>query len=164
MFLAILRRFALVGLLVFSFYVGLSRFATLITFWNPQLVQKNEVVVWENRLGRVKQELPADVTHVGYLSEWDFPENQLPSGLERDGYITEWDLPAQYRDVGSLNEFRLTKYTLAPIIVERGSDFPWIIGNFSSNKPFKPWLQEILGKYEIKEIGGGIYLIRRVGQ
>ena len=129
--------------------------------WNPRAAQKNEVSIWENRLHSVQQELPPGVDRVGYLAEWDFPENQLPPGITRDGYSTEWDLPPQYRQIGALNEFRLTKYTLAPIIVERGADFPWIIGNFSAYH-FKPWLRDTIGNYEIKEIGGGIYLIHRL--
>lgn len=160
MFLLIMRRCFVIALIAASFAVGVYRFSTLAKFWNSRIAEKNEVVVWENRLGRVKQELPEGITHVGYLSEWDFPDRQLPPGLERNGYTTEWDLPVQYRDVGSLNEFRLTKYTLAPIIVERGSNYDWIIGNFSA-RPFKAWLQETIGNYQLKEIGGGIYLIHR---
>ena len=160
MFFGLIRRFSIIVLITMSLSFSAYRLFTLAQSWNPSFVEKNEVVIWENRLHSVKEELPAGVKREGYLSEWDFPETQLPPGLERNGYTTEWDLPPQYRQVGALNEFRLTKYALAPIIVERGSDYDWILGNFSESR-FKPWLQDTIGKYEIKKIGG-IYLIHRM--
>ncbi len=161
MLFAIVRRVSVIALVTISLSFSAYRLFTLAQRWNPQAAEKNEVSVWENRLNSIKHELPADVDHVGYLAEWDFPEQQLPPGIERTGYTTEWDLPAQYRQPDTLNEFRLTKYVLAPIIVDRGIDYPWIIGNFSAYK-FKPWLKDTVGNYEIKEIGGGIYLIHRI--
>jgi hypothetical protein len=161
MIFVLFRRFSIIALVLMSLSFSAYRLFNLARSWNPRVVEKNEVVIWENRLHSIKQELPGDVSRVGYLAEWDFPENQLPPGLERNGYTTEWDLPLQYRQIGALNEFRLTKYVLAPIIVEQGSDDAWIIGNFSESR-FKPWLQDTIGTYEIKEIGGGIYLIHRM--
>ncbi len=161
MFLIILRRIFVIALLAASLWFGASRLFMLMKGWNPQAAETNEVSIWENHLHSVKQELPVGVDHVGYLAEWDFPDHQLPPGLERTGYTTEWDLPVAYRDIDALNEFRLTKYVLAPIIVDRGSNYNWIIGNFSQQK-FKPWLHDTIGSYEIKEIGWGIYLIHRI--
>ena len=161
MFLVIIRRLFVIALIAMSLFFSGSRLFALIKVWSPRTAEKNEVAIWENRLEPVKNDLPAGVNHVGYLAAWDFPENQLPPGLERNGYTTEWDLPVQYRQIGELNEFRLTKYSLAPIMVDRGANYDWIIGNFSTDK-FKPWLQATLGKYEIKDIGGGIYIIHRI--
>lgn len=161
MFLLIFRRITVIVLISVCLFFSAYRLFTLAQKWDPRAAEKNEVSIWENRVNSIKQALPSDVDHVGYLAEWDFPEHQLPAGLERTGYTTEWDLPPQYRMPDTLNEFRLTKYVLAPIIVNKGIDYPWIIGNFSTYK-FKPWLQKLIGDYEIKEIGGGVYLIHRI--
>ena len=60
-----------------------------------------------------------------------------------------------------LHEFNLTIYALAPVVVRRGGNYAWIVGNFGSTK-FEAWLQEAIGRHETKSMGGGIYLIHRV--
>ena len=163
MSLKIDRRFPVLLLVILSLSFGAYNLSGLIQKWDSQADDKNEVSIWENRLHSLKQDLPAGIDSLGYLAEWDLPNHQLPAGIERKGYMTEWDLPVQYRQIDQLNEFRLTKYVLAPVVVTRGFDTPWIIGNFSSVK-FKPWLQDTIGNFEIKDIGGGIYLIHRLQQ
>ena len=157
----VIRRGPVVLLVALSLLFSAYNLFVLIEKQDPRAAEKNEVSIWENRLHPLKQELPAGVDTLGYLAEWDLPSHQLPPGIERKGYMTEWDLPVQYRQIDQLNEFRLTKYVLAPVVVDRGFDTPWIIGNFSSAK-FKNWLQDTIGNYEITDVGGGIYLIHRL--
>lgn len=110
--------------------------------FDPSRVGKDEVSSWENRLHPIKQELPVGTLTVGYLGEWDLPGGQ--SGL-----------------TDQLHEFNLTIYALAPVIVRRGGNYVWIVGNFGT-KAFEPWLQGVIGKHVTQDIGGGIYLIHKV--
>jgi hypothetical protein len=144
MLLTIVRRvavFVLVGIsLLFSAY---NLFISAKS-QDPDAAAKNEVSIWENRFESLKRELPTNVGHVGYISESDLPDGQ-------------------YSTIDQFNEFQLTRYVLSPVIVVRGVDFPWIIGNFSSRK-FKAWLQNEIGDYRLQEFSGGIYLIHKVQQ
>jgi hypothetical protein len=142
MFLVTIRRASVILLIATSLSLSVYNLFRLMQNWDSHVGEKNEVSIWENRLHSIKEALPADINYVGYVAEWDLPDGQ-------------------YGLTDQMNEFQLTKYTLAPAIVRRGIDYPWIIGNFSTRK-FRPWLQGKIGNYEIKEIGGGIYLIHRV--
>ena len=103
----------------------------------------DDVSKWESRLQPLKEKLPAAATEIGYLADEDL-RNGLPTN-------------------GELVELYLTQYTLSPVIVRRGSDYAWIIGNFSA-KNFAGWLKTTIGAYEIQDLGSGIYLIHRAKQ
>lgn len=96
---------------------------------------------WENRLARLKEELPASIESIGYIGDWDI------SGFDKDAYI----------------EYILSQYTLAPIRLERGVGQEWIIANSNSPK-FMEWLSSQIKKpYTYKYFGKGIYLIHQEG-
>jgi hypothetical protein len=159
MTLVVIRRAAVILLVVLSLSFSAYNLFSLVKHWDSQAAEKNEVSIWENRLHPLKQELPPGTENVGYLAEWDIDnQQQFPAGT---GYETIWDLPNEQGKSDQINEFRFTKYVLAPVIVNRGFDYQWIIGNFSKRK-FEKWLQKMIGNYEIKDIGGGIYLIHRL--
>lgn len=141
----IIRRISFILIITLSLAFSAYQTWGLYRSWNPLAAEKNEVSVWENRLQPIKAKLPTDVTQVGYLAEWDVP------GLD-------------YGHTDQFHEFNLTVYTLAPLIVRRGTESAWVVGNFGqlSAKKFEPWLQTVVGNHTLQEISGGIYLIHRV--
>ena len=144
MFLIIVRRISVILLVGLSLLFSVQNLLPLAraAARNPQLAAQNEVSVWENRFDTVRRALPPGVEHVGYVAEWDLPGVQ----------------PSADQD----NEFRMSRYVMAPVILARGVDSSWTIGNFSTNKKFKDWLSENGGSYEIQEFSGGIYLLHKV--
>lgn len=126
--------------LIFSAYQSF----VLYRHFRPSAAETNEVSAWENRLQPLKAKVPSDTMQVGYLAEWDIPG-------------------AVYGQTDQFHEFNLTVYSLAPLIVRRGAQSNWIVGNFGtlSPKKFEPWLRVAVGSYTLQEISGGIYLIHR---
>jgi hypothetical protein len=100
------------------------------------LVNKDGTVQWENRMQAVRERLPATVREIGYVSDSE--------------------------NVGSMvQEFVLTQYALIPVVVRRGTEYEWIVGNFTQ-PGFEALLAgEIPGDYTIEKLGAGIYLIHR---
>lgn len=145
MFPVLLRRFFVVILIVMSLAFSAYQTLNLFHMFHPQVAEKNEVSVWENRLGPLKDKLPPNVTEIGYLAEWDIPD-------------------VKYGHTDQFHEFNLTVYSLAPVIVRRGAETEWIMGNFGTLSPQKieTWLDSSIGPHITQEFSGGIYLIHRV--
>ncbi len=104
---------------------------------NPprELIRDDGVKKWEERMIPIRKYLPASVHEVGYISD-----NESSAIYE---------------------EYSLTQFALAPVVVRHGVDFEWIIGNFTQ-RDFENILdQNISSNFTIQKIGAGIYLIRR---
>ena len=103
----------------------------------PKLLVTNDgTVQWEARMQAVRERLPDSVQEIGYIA-----------GSENLGSMIE--------------EYRITKFFLIPIAVHQGTDYEWIIGNFT-----QPHVQEILDTqipegYTVEKLGAGVYLIHR---
>ncbi len=108
--------------------------------WLPERVNQNFVAVWEERLARLGEDIPADVNFLGYVADWDIPGGG-------------------WGPIDQSTEYVLTQYTLAPRIVRRGFDSPWVIGNFT-NPDYRAWLDQHLENYQLDDYGFGIVLIR----
>lgn len=147
MFFVFFRRLLVIVLVAISLTFGVYHSFLLFQIWDPQAGVKDEVSVWENRMQPIKGNLPPAVTTVGYLAEWDMP-----------GVV--------YGKTDQFHEFNLTVYSLAPLIVRRGAEAEWIVGNFGSQptKKIEAWLNTLLGSYKLEALGSGIYLIHRVKQ
>ena len=139
-----IRRASLILLLVISLSFSAYSLFGMARSWNSSLIGRDEVSNWENRFHPLKQQLPVGIEQVGYLSERDMPTGHF-SGTDQS------------------HEFNLTIYAMAPVIVRRGANSEWIIGNFGTRK-FEAWLQGAIGAHETENIGGGIYLIHRVNK
>lgn len=99
------------------------------------LIDEDEAAKWEERMQPLREELPVGVQEMGYLADPEF--------------------------TAQVQEYSLTRYTLAPIVVRHGVDFEWIVGNFT-----EPGFESILNReipdgYDIERFGSGIYLIHR---
>ena len=100
------------------------------------LVTNDGAQQWENRMQAVRERLPASVREIGYLADTE--------------------------NVGSMvEEFVLTQYALIPVVVHRGVDYEWIVGNFTGPGFEQTLDAQIPEGYTIEKLGAGIYLIRR---
>jgi hypothetical protein len=97
------------------------------------------------------------------VSGWNDRLQPLMESLHSEGvvgYVSEQDLPdLEYSPGDSDEEFAMTQYFLAPIILDRGSTaHRYVIGNFSLPAGYEPHFEERLGVIVIKNYGMGIYL------
>ena len=89
------------------------------------------VSVWDRRMRKMIPDLP---THgvVGYLADWDIPDYA-------------------YGDKDQTVEYVLSQYSLAPLILQRGSNHPIIIGNFSASNDSEK-IPNVLKLFDLKII------------
>ncbi len=127
------HRLAVYFLVIASLISGLYSF-----FINPPklLVANDGAAQWETRMISVREHLPASVHEVGYISNSENPGS-------------------------TIEEYLLTKYALIPVTVREGTNYEWVIGNFT-----QPGFQKILDAqipagYTLEKLGSGIYLIHR---
>ncbi len=107
--------------------------------WNPAEIGRDGRSLWEQRLEELRSDLPKQGM-VGYVSEQNIPG-------------------APYDPVDSNEEYALTQYFLAPLIVQRGTQYEYVIGNFG-NPEYDYKVEETLGIEQIASYGMGIYLYK----
>ena len=99
------------------------------------------------------------------VSKWDDRvqslREALPPGLKRAGYVDDAALNGEASSFDA-NEFQLMQYSLAPVALQMGVEYEWIVGNFRDEENLQPWLDEQFGKYEVQGFGFGLYLIHDV--
>jgi hypothetical protein len=122
--------------------VGFLVIATLFSgyfsfFVKPQkdLLRADSVTRWEERMQSLREALPPSVREVGYLSD-----NEITAIVQ---------------------EYVLTQYALAPVVVRRSAELEWIVGNFTQPDFQDVLEQKIPSDFTIQKIGAGIYLIHR---
>lgn len=93
-----------------SFYSALSYMMDVVSA-NDGIPGEDMVSVWEKRLRRVKPLLPTSGV-IGYVSDWD---------------ISETDISLKDQQI----EYLLSQYTLAPLVLVRGTDHDIVFGNFT---------------------------------
>jgi len=139
--LTLFRRFATIALAGYIFY------GSFVIMQSAHALAKNGpgagdfVSGWEERMEKVKNRLPDDVTVIGYVTDADIP------GVEQN-------------PIDQDNEYMLSQYSLAPIKVVPGLEAEWILGNFTV-PGFQTWLDKSLDEYAIRNLGYGIYLVHR---
>ncbi len=131
---------AMAGLTLYSSVQG-YRLATASV---DGLTGDDMVTAWDKRLRKVRNILPEYGT-IGYMADWDIP-----------GY--------KYGSSDQEVEFLLAQYTVAPLVLERGSDHDLILGNFSDNgDPQKMEnVQKQLGLRIIQPYSNEIFLMERL--
>lgn len=128
-----IKHWAAAGLIVIASL--LSGYYSLFVTPSRELVRDDGAAKWEQRMQPVRDALPAAVREAGYISD---PEQ-----------------------TARVQEYSLTRYALAPVVVHPGIDYEWIVGNFT-----QPGFEDILktqipSDYTIQKFGAGIYLIQR---
>ncbi len=107
--------------------------------WQTLRPNNDPVTQWQARLERIKQDLPASGV-VGYISEQDM-ENMPFDAVDSD------------------EEFVITQYSLAPLVLDRGNaQHAYVIGNFNITPDEEALLEPYFGVKMIGSYGMGIYL------
>jgi hypothetical protein len=102
---------AFVTLLIYASWNALAYRDRMVRAIDTSDAGNDMVSTWDRRMRKILPDLP-DHGVVGYLADWDIP-----------GY--------EYGHTDQTVEYLLSQYALAPLTLQRGDDFPLIIGNFS---------------------------------
>lgn len=133
------RAALIVWLVYWCVVASMSYFNYARSVWNPHGLNTDAASMWEERLALLKADLPAKGV-IGYISEMDYPG--VPYGA-----------------VDQDEEFVLTQYTLAPLILDRGNTHhELVMGNFSEIYDYQ--FEKDLGLHLIFDYGYGIFLFR----
>ena len=136
----LIKRLALVLLILVSAYSSVAYLIERIQAWNPILITNDGVYDWDARLSSLRADLPADVKVVGYISDWDV--------------LPDYDYP------NNETEYVLTQYTLAPVIVTRDAERAWVIVNLAP-KDFETWLATQSTDIKVKKYPLGLFLVHK---
>lgn len=80
------------------------------------------------------------------------------------GYITNSDVPgASFDAANEEGEYVLVQYVMAPVIIVKGTDQEWNIGNLKP-KSYKLWSQSNHGQFEVFSFKGNLYLFHRLNK
>ncbi len=132
------RRGMLILILLGSLYASFQNLLSIPSLGNPN---DDPVADWERRFAPLKKELPFVRGFVGYISDSSVP------GINTD----------LANDAG---EYVLTQYVMAPIIIIKGTDEEWNIGNLSP-QAYRSWSLMNQGKFDVRAFTGGLYLMHR---
>lgn len=132
-----LRAAIFIWLIYWSLQSSLEYFNYSHSVWNPNGLNTDAASMWEKRLELLKADLPSQGV-IGYISEMDYPG--VPFGA------TDQD-----------EEFVLTQYSLAPLILDRGStSHELVVGNFSEIYDYQ--FERDMDLSLIYDYGYGIFL------
>ncbi len=134
-----LQRALLVLLIAASLYGSIQN---LIASRELGSLTDDPVADFEKRFEPLKQRLPFQRGVVGYISDSSVPG-------------------ASYDVSNDEGEYVLTQYAMAPIIIVKGTDQVWNIGNLSP-QAYKLWSQSNHGQFEVIPFKANIYLIHRL--
>ncbi len=135
----IFRILTLVALTFWAVCRSVGYFQHAQGLWNPNGLNQDAATGWEKRLSALKDALPERGV-IGYVSEQDYPG--VPFNI-----------------VDQDEEFVLTQYSLAPLILDRGSTrHELVIGNFSAEYDYQ--FEKELGLRLVSDYGMGIYLFQ----
>lgn len=133
----VLRICFLLFLFFWSVRASLAFINTANRQWNPHMLNQDAASEWERRLRGIQDDLPRQGM-VGYVSEQDYP-GIIYSATDQD------------------EEFSLSQYALAPLILDRGNTHhELVIGNFAGETNYQ--FEAVLGLKLIHNYGYGIYL------
>ena len=135
----IVRRVLFAAFLMLEIYAGWSNFQDIAATENAA---GEPVAEWERRFAPLKKAMPFTRGTVGYVS---------------DSPVTGID----YYNPDDQIEYTLTQYVMAPIIVRKGADREWVIGNFSK-QGYEDWIRANPEPFEVTSLNYGVYLIHRL--
>ena len=136
----LIKKIALVLFILISVYSSVTYLIANIQAWNPVLITNDGVYDWDTRLSALRDDLPPDVKVVGYISDWDV----LP----------------KYNYPNNETEYVLTQYTMAPVVVARGSDREWVIVNLAP-KDFEAWNAAQPSDLDVIKYPNGLFLVHK---
>jgi hypothetical protein len=135
------RILVLAALILWAVNHSVSYFQNSQEMWNPAGLSQDAETEWEERLSALKGDLPESGV-IGYVSEQDYPGISI-NPVDQD------------------EEFVLTQYSLAPLILDRGNPHhDLVIGNFSAEYEYLAEMDS--GLQLVFYYGKGIYLFQGV--
>jgi hypothetical protein len=140
---SILQAALILAMLAMTFGAVFSYNRQTARAWSRGQIGQDAASTWPERLLLVQQDLLSSGV-IGYISEQDYPG-------------------APFSPTDQDEEFVLTQYVMAPLILDRGSvHHEFVLGNFSN--PYDYDFEAELGLYLIYDYGYGIYLFRGTQQ
>ena len=136
-----LRRSFLILIALASLYASTQN---LISTQDLGSISQDPVADWEVRFRPIKERLPFQRGLVGYISDSDVQGAAFDAANDEGEYI-------------------LTQYALAPIIIVKGTDQEWNVGNLS-RAAFGTWSATKPPDFEVFPFAGGLYLFHRIPQ
>jgi hypothetical protein len=100
------------------------------------------VADWEKRFEPLKEGLPFKRGVMGYISDSSIPGISFNAANDEGEYV-------------------LTQYVMAPIIIVKGTNQEWNIGNLGK-QAYEAWSKTNQGQFEVMPFKGNIYLFHRV--
>ncbi|MGZ6315870.1 MAG: hypothetical protein ACXWNQ_01295 [Anaerolineales bacterium] len=135
----LLRRSVFALFLVLEIFVGWKNFQDISA---GEKAAGEPVAEWERRLIPLKKIMPFTTGVVGYVSDSE-------------------DLGIDYYNPDDQIEYTLTQYVMAPVVVRKGADHEWIIGNLSK-QGYQNWNRSNPGHFDVSPLNYGFYLIHRL--
>ena len=134
-----LQRFFLVVIAFFCVKTGIE---SLISSSNERSNDTTVVANWDKRLSKLTAHIPFKRGLIGYISGEDIPD-------------------ATFSPNDAAGEYVLTQYSVAPLILVRGTDQEWDILNLEPEN-YKKWMQKNAADFEFIKVEGGMHLVHRV--
>ena len=134
-----LQRGAVVLIVLASLYASIQN---LISTKALGSISDDPVADWEKRFAPLKQQIPFKRGVVGYISDSSIPG-------------------VSYNAPNDEGEYVLTQYVLAPIIIAKGTDQEWNIGNLGK-QAYAVWSRSNQGQFKVLPFKGNLYLFHRV--
>lgn len=135
------RRVLFALFLLFEVYTGWRNYQDIAS---TPYTASDSIVEWEKRLVPLRNAMPFPAGVVGYVSDLG-------------------DVGFRYDDLDAQLEYTMTQFVMAPIVVAADSNRDWIIGNLTK-EGYALWVQAHPGKFDIRHLGFGMYLIHRLPQ
>jgi hypothetical protein len=136
-----LQRGVIVLIVLASLYASIQN---LISTKALGSITDDPVADWEKRFAPLKQQIPFKRGVVGYISDSGIPG-------------------VSYNAPNDEGEYVLTQYVLAPIIIVKGTDQEWNIGNLGK-QAYAVWSKSNQGQFDVLPFKGNLYLFHRVGK
>jgi hypothetical protein len=133
------RAGALVLIVLGSLYASVQN---LVSTRELGSISDDPVADWEKRFEPLKKQLPFVRGVVGYISDSSIPGVSFDSANDQGEYV-------------------LAQYVLAPLVIVKGADQEWNIGNLGRTA-YEVWSRSNHGEFEVTEFQGGLYLLHRI--
>lgn len=140
-FRRIVHKISLLSLLLLCIYIVQGTFRQVLSTYRLYRVDSDPMINWARRVEGIKEDVSVTTRILGYVTESDMPWYSL-NEIDRD------------------EEFVMTQYFLAPLILQPGLNHPLVIGNLAGEEGIVKVAEDYFGMRLISPYRGGIYLFQ----
>lgn len=133
------RRAVLILIVLGSLHASIQNLASTKDLGS---ITDDPVADWEKRFAPLKADLPFTRGTVGYISDSSIPGIAFDPPNEEGEYV-------------------LTQYVMAPIIIIKGTDQEWNIGNLGV-QAYAAWSRSHQGQFDVTQFKDGLYLLHKI--